>query len=439
MPCNPATVPAAVNSITEPVNAGKATFRNADGKAPSEAVSQKTCQQYIHKETFGGKAGLKLLPQNICHNFPSYFLYGFLFKNYQAMKNTISNLLFSFLFLSFLSCEKEKNAGQNPLPDQLNGVFVINEGAFLAGNASVTFFSSDSAYKNNDLFYSANGFPVGDILQSMSVFNNKAYLCVNNSQKVEVVSMNNFKREGVITGVNSPRFFCGHTTARGFVSDWSTNHVYLVNLNTYSIVDSILCGQGPEQMLISGNRLFICNGGGFSEDSIVTVADVNTMAVIAQVPCGVNPSSLCEDRDGKIWVLSKGSLGSDFTPSPDDAGGMLTRIDPVSLNKETLIHFNYDEHPVKISMNTTKDTLYFLNGNSTYTGAVFRMHINDVIKPASSVINDEFYALGIHPAGNIYTAKASFSSNTFMYRYTNNGQLIDSSGAGIGPNSFVFY
>lgn len=356
----------------------------------------------------------------------------------KAMKTLLHSLTAFLVLIFFASCEKEKDQNVTPLPDNLNGVFVINEGAFLAGNASVSFYSSDSAFSLSDIFQAANGFPVGDVLQSMTIFNNKGYLCVNNSQKIEIVSMNDFKKTGTITGINSPRFFYGVNNSRGLVSDWSSNKVFLVNLNTLMITDSISCGQGPEQMLIVNNKLFICNSGGFTDDSTVTVADVNTMNVIAEITCGVNPASLCQDVNGKVWVLCRGSLGSDFTPTPDDAGGKLLRIDPATLTTEVMLPFAFDEHPLKLTMNQSKDTLYFLSGNSTYTGEVYRISINDMVLPTLPFIAQESYALGIHPEGTIYTAKASFSANSHMFRYTHNGTLIDSAEVGIGPNGFVF-
>lgn len=344
----------------------------------------------------------------------------------------------SMAILVFTACEKEKNETSTPLPDNLNGVFIINEGAYLAGNASISFLSSDSSYVLTDIFQAANGFPVGDILQSMTIYGNSAYLCVNNSQKVEVVSMKDFKKTAVILGANSPRYFIGQNDSRGFVSDWSTNRVYLVDLNSKTISDSIACGQGPEQMLISDNKLFICNSGGFSDDSTLTVADVNTLAPLAQIPCGVNPASIVKDNNGKLWVLCRGSLGSDFTPSADDPGGKLMKIDPFSLNVEFSLSFNFNEHPIKLTTNNAKDTLYFLNGSSTYTGTVYKMSTSANILPSQPFITNDSYALGIHPNGSIYTAKANFSSNSLMFHYSNDGSLLDSLEVGIGPNSFVF-
>ncbi len=336
------------------------------------------------------------------------------------------------------SCEKEKDANSTPLPPNMHGVFIVNEGAFGQGNASVSFASSDSSYFTDDLFTAANGYPVGDLLQSMTIYHSVGYLCVNNSQRVEVVSMTDFKKKATITGINSPRFMVGYNND-GYISDWGTNSVYKINLLNNTITGSVLCGSGPEQMLVSGSKLFVCNGGGYAEDSTITVIDLNSFTVTDTIQTDINPSSIRKDKDGKIWVLCRGSLGTDFTPTPDDAPGSILQIDPNSYSFLKQITLNWDQHPVQLNANGNGDKIYFLVGSGTYTGSVYTMSINDNVLPASPLINREFYSLGIHPSSNIiYAGKSSFSANTHFLRYTMNGTLIDSTLTGIGPNSFVF-
>lgn len=354
------------------------------------------------------------------------------------MKKSILFLAAACLLLTLTSCEKEKDETSTPVPDLINGVFIVNEGAFGQANASISFASSDSAYFNADLYSSANGFPVGDLLQSMTIHFGKAYLCVNNSQKVEVVSMANFKKIATITGINSPRFMAADQN-NGYISDWATNSVFKINLLTNAIAGSVVCGSGPEEMIIVNNELYVCNGGGFGDDSTVTVIDLSTFKVTDTISTGVNPSSIRADKDGKIWILCKGSLGSDFTPSPDDAGGMLMQIDPSTHAIVKSISMNWDQHPIRLNINGNKDRLYFLLGSSTYTGSIFTMSMSDNTMPAIPIVNREFYSLGVHPASSIlYAGKSSFTSNTHYLRYTMNGTVIDSMLAGIGPNSFVF-
>ena len=353
------------------------------------------------------------------------------------MRNLLSLLILSIIIST--GCEKEKDQPATQVTGSLKGVFVTNEGAFQAANASITFLSEDGGAYIPDIFNNANGLPLGDILQSMTIHNGKGYLCVNNSQRVEVVSMDDFKKTGTVQGILSPRYFCGANTSEGYVSDWASNRVYKLNLTTLTIIDSIQAGNGPEEMLIHSNKIFICNSGGFGTDSTLTIADVNTGNTIATPVIGVNPSSIITDHNNDIWILCKGSLGGDFTPTPDDAGGRLICMDPNSFTIKAAINFNYNQHPLQLRRNGSGDTLYFLNGSSFYTGAVYRMSILDTVAPTGPLVNRDFYSLGIHPGnGTIYVGKSSFSTTTHALRFSGNGVLKDSIAVGIGPNGFVF-
>ena len=156
-------------------------------------VSQKTCQQYIMKPPSEGRS---------VHHQPFiglvvqlFVVKLFLHINCTNMKKATYLLMLAITALITSSCEKEKEETAGPLPANLHGVFIINEGAFGQGNASVSFASSDSSYYNADLFNAANGYPAGDLLQSMTIYHSVGYLCVNNSQRVEVVSMTDFKKK----------------------------------------------------------------------------------------------------------------------------------------------------------------------------------------------------------------------------------------------------
>jgi YVTN family beta-propeller protein len=353
-----------------------------------------------------------------------------------AYVKTIVFLITTSFLLS--SCEKDKDNNSEPLPDNLNGVFIVNEGAFGAGNGSISFLSADSNYFVKDLYTNVNGLPLGDVVQSMTIFGSKAYIVVNNSQKVEVVNIKDFTSQGPIEGLSSPRSFVG-SSAKGYISDWTSNKVHIVDLNSLAIIKSVDCGQGPEEMAIAQGKLFVCNSGGFTDDSTITVIDLATETVVNTIPTNWNPSSIKSDIDGNLWVLCKGSLGSDFTPTPDDAPGALLRINPVTYAIEKSFVFNYNQHPAKMQMNAAKNNLYFLMGTYGYSGVVFSYAINEPVMPVVPFINQEFYGLGVNPTdGKIFGGRTNFSSDTYMLRYTQTGNLIDSIQVGIGPNGFAF-
>src|SRR2546421_1774917 len=112
---------------------------------------------------------------------------------------TIKLYLAVLLAMNFIitGCKKD----EKPLPataslNLTNGVFITNEGSFGNGDGSVSFFRPASHEIINDVFMTVNHRPLGDVVQSMILFNNKGYIVVNNSQKIEVVNKNNFSSTG---------------------------------------------------------------------------------------------------------------------------------------------------------------------------------------------------------------------------------------------------
>jgi len=342
------------------------------------------------------------------------------------------------LLLSISACKKDEDKA--PTTDNLNGLFIVNEGAFTSGNASISFMSTDSTFFSTDIFAAANGgIPLGDVAQSMNIHDGKAYIVVNNSSKIEVVSMKDFVRTGQILGIGSPRYFTGISATKGLVTDWNSNQLFMIDLNTLTKIDSAKCGNGPEQITIANNKIFVCNSGGFGDDSTITVLDLNTLDALSTIVTPLNPSNIQLDQDNnKAWVLCKGSLGSDFAPTPDDAPGAIIQINTSSNIIVKQFTMNYDEHPAKLTMDGNRQNMFYLNGLFG-GGTIYKMSVNASSLPPSPFVNRSFYGVGVDPvSGQIYGGMEVYSANTYMLHYSENGVLLDSTLVGIAPNGFVF-
>jgi len=348
----------------------------------------------------------------------------------------------SAIVIAITGCKKD----DEPLPasssfNLTNGVFIVNEGNFGSSDGSVTFFRTTSHEVIEDVFKTVNNRPIGDVVQSMTFDNNKAYIVVNNSKKIEVVNKNNFASIGTINGFSGPRFLLPVNTSKAYVCDWFANNVKVIDMNSLTITDSIPAGGGPEQMALINNKVFVANVGGWGIDSTVTVIDATANSVITTIQTALNPNSVVTDANGKIWVLCNGWYGLDAQGgTTDDVAGALIKINPATNTIEQTFTMGQFDHPFKMTINKEKNALYYLMGVSGYNGSIYKFDISGSALPPTPLVIKDFYGLGIDPVNeDVYGAYSPvFGQSGFMFRYENNGALKDSTKVGIGPNGFVF-
>jgi hypothetical protein len=157
--------------------------------------------------------------------------------------NKYNQLLVIMLgFVFFSSCRKDGPADttQPIVSITSGGVYVTNEGNFQFGNAEVSYYSPSQNAVTEDLFQPANNRKLGDVCQSMYFFNGKAYLVINNSNKIEVVNQNTFVSIATITGLVSPRYFLPVSNNKAYVTDLTANKISIIDLTSNTVRGSIV-------------------------------------------------------------------------------------------------------------------------------------------------------------------------------------------------------
>jgi YVTN family beta-propeller protein len=343
-----------------------------------------------------------------------------------------------FLFLS--ACSDDDEPGMKS-GEGSEGFFVVNEGSFGAGNASISFYDrSDDAVSNN-VFNTTNGIPLGDQAQSMTVHEGKGYIVVQNSGKLEVVDGDSWEQIATITdGIESPRYFVGANETKGYVSDWGdgfSGSVKVIDLTSNSVTKTIPVGSGPNQMLITGSNLFVTNGGGFGIDSTVAVIDMITDELVENHVLSYNPNSIVMDNDGDLWVATSGftAYDADFNIDVESSlPGKLIQLDQQGEIKRS-IDFEGIGGPSNVLITGSGSNLAYLYGGQIYTLST------SASEAPQMPINDDFY-YGISwdfVDQQLVGCKApDFSSPGSIEFISTDGNVLSSYTVGIAPNSIAF-
>ena len=332
----------------------------------------------------------------------------------------------------FTACKKEESQ-----PDEgslQEGVFIVNQGNFTAGNASLSYLESATSKLTNDLFYVVNNAPLGDVAQSISINGDLAYIVVNNSGNVYVIDRKTAGFKGKISQLTSPRFFLKINDQKAYVSDLTSNSISIVNPESYEVVGGILVNRSTESMVLIEDKAYVAHWSGYQQalkNNKVLIIDTQTDALIDSIQVGVEPNSMVVDKDNNLWVLCSGGYDNEEIPS-------LWKID--TQNKSILKKYEFNDinlSPSNLVINGSRDELFYFNYN------VYQMSIDDGVLPADPVIDQDgkfFYALGVDPQNSdIYLSDAlDYTKKGLLYRYNETGSLLDSLEVGIIPGAFGF-
>ncbi len=343
------------------------------------------------------------------------------------MKNFLPLFIFS---LALASCVKDKP--QDVLQPQVQltnakKVYIINEGVFNSGNASVSLYDTGNDAVIEDFYKTQNPSSpnVGDVAQSLSKINGKFYLVVNNSGKIIVLD-DQFKKSTQITNLSSPRYVLPITNQKAYVSDYNSNAISIIDLNSNTKTASIPCPGFTEEMALIYNKAFVTNVKRNYVYTINTINDTKTDSINV----GPNAGSIVIDKNDKVWILGSGD-------SQNNISGKLSRINPINNQVEAVYTFATGESPFHLCLNKTKDTLYFIKGG------IYRMAITDAGLPATEFIakgNKNFYGMGVNPNDHtIYAVDAlDYISKSNIYIYNASGSEKTHFKAGLIANGFYF-
>lgn len=345
-------------------------------------------------------------------------------------------LVLSGLFLS--SCNNDDDGPV--IPEELgayeDGMFILNEGNFGGGNASVDFLSDDGVL-SHDIYSLVNLEPLGDVAQSLYLEGDLCYIVVNGSAKIEVVNRYTFEKVGTVsTGLVNPRYMT-IVNGKGYVTNWgdpsnpSDDFVAVVNLSNFSVSSTIPVAEGPEQIVYANDNIYVAHMGGWGFGNTISVISPSLGSVTSTIEVEDVPSSMVVNGEF-LYVLSSGKAAW----TGEETVGSLTMIDTqtnITLSKEV---FSLGIHPSKLT--TDGNMLYYTVDDKVK--AADMIDLTNTVTLFSTADQGTFGAYGMAVKdGEVFVADAGdYTSDGRVLIYTTTGTFKSVHTVGPLPNNFGF-
>lgn len=223
--------------------------------------------------------------------------------------------------IPFLHSEEEELTSGGTGHEAVKGFFLLNEGNMGSNKASLDFFSYETGKYMRNIYPSRNPDIVkelGDVGNDLAIYGGKLYAVINCSHYVEVMDVKTAKHVGSIDILNCR--YIAFNEGKAYVSSYAgpvqidpnarPGKVVEVDTTSLKVTREVVVGYQPEEMVITGGKLYVANSGGYrfpNYDTTVSVVDLETFEVINTIDMAINLHRMTKDRFGRIYVSSRGN------------------------------------------------------------------------------------------------------------------------------------
>ena len=325
------------------------------------------------------------------------------------------------IFISFSCSNEALDENQNNVQ---SFVFVACEGNFGASNGSVYYFN-----QSGDIFSVDN---IGDIVQSLEVYNDKLFVIVNNSHKIIAydITENGLSLPGieVSTSGSSPREMVIVDDYLYF-TNWNTNDIKRLNLFNYIISDFSTLDGKPESIIHDNGKLFVAMqmNNDYSDSNKVYQISIDTGTIEEEWTVGFGPTSIIKD-DNNIYVANT------YYDENFNAFYGTSRLDVI--NDEVIIN-NYNEGVVcggsihKFSSSIFRSSDGGIVSLDEDLNFISNTKIGDEIPSqlySTEIINNK-----------IYFGVTNFTDINLVKIYNSNNELESTFEVGLFPGDFAYW
>jgi len=343
-------------------------------------------------------------------------------------------LLLLFITTTFLFWGCENSTETPPIKDLNNAVIIVNEGGYGQNNSTISSYSISGKKVTNDAYYSANTKSLGDTGNDIKIVGDKEFIAVTGSNKIEVISANDFKSLGNVdfAEFGGPR----NIAISGNIGYATTSNSVLVkfDISSLSIIDTLNLGFKPEGITSANGKLFIAISG-WGSGNTITVVDETAFKIVKNIIVKVNPINICSINN-MVYSVSTGT----YSYFGGDGMGMLTKIDAKTLN--ILDTLQIEGNPGRFAFSDDEE-LFVINGNGIVHISGKDMSIVNPILVSAATVNNIYYS--IYSIGYDSDAELLYLGNPKDYSQNGDITIFDLSGkeqgrfdVGINPGTIAF-
>lgn len=226
-----------------------------------------------------------------------------------------------------------------------NRLLVLNEGAWGNNDAALSFVDINEKTAITDWFAINNGRGMGDVAQDIALVGNKAYVSVTFSNSIECVDINS----GISTRIaldqqaaQNPRYIA--TSGQNlYVTCYNPPSVVSIDTLQKNVTATCLLGKyHPEGICALNGKLYIASSNisdenyNYSYNNKVYVVDIATFNLVDSITVGVNPALVKVLDANNIVVNSWGDYGA------NPGGTYIIDVTTKNITQLDMALFNFD-------------------------------------------------------------------------------------------------
>lgn len=351
-------------------------------------------------------------------------------------RRVISRYILLGLLIGVAACSDDPFSG--PPPAENVTLLVVNEGNFSDSNGSFTRYDLSNGTPVQSLFEQVNARPLGGIVQTAVLEDDRLYIVLNNSDKIEIAEAGTMQSIATVEfgehGI-TPAGFARASDQKGYVSDLFGNRVSVVDLEGGQATGThIAVGNNPGSMVVVGNRLFVADNG-FGAGNTISVIDTESDELVTQTEVGAGPFRLLVDLENRVWVASSGYKAFDEEWNRDPENDISGRVDLLGSQGEWLATIETGGFPRSVEVDLDLGLAWVVN-----EGFVQQISLPSLELSPTPLIGRDFRSIALSPTQDrLFLAQSrGFTQSGQTIVYDLEGAAVDSFQTGIAPSEFHF-